>query len=294
MDTPKNPHLAFGRFTWPGAYLQHLRDELPDTVREIGTRIRDNVIHRTTLDAGNTGANADLRFGDMRTVPWYRQAEDDVFPTAAAMWAELERRSGTLLPEARAAEDKLVVTCRHVAILLASALKAKGIPCRVRSGFAGYFPGTPEGRSDDHWINEYRDAASGRWIAVDADGCRNDLAFDPFDLPTGAFEYAADAWLGAREGSIPELRFRNAGGFEGLRVIAWELFYDFHCLHGEEIPYLHMPALIHERFERLTEVELAELDALARRMRDPDGNAQALRETWETRRDYRILKGALL
>ena len=32
-----------------------------------------------------------------------------------------------------------MVACRFVAILMSSILKAKGVPVRIRSGFAGYF-----------------------------------------------------------------------------------------------------------------------------------------------------------
>ena len=44
----------------------------------------------------------------------------------------------------RRVEDKLVLTCRFVAVLVASIYKAKGVPCRCRAGYAPYIqPGSP-------------------------------------------------------------------------------------------------------------------------------------------------------
>jgi hypothetical protein len=73
-------------------YQEKLKNDLPDDIREIGLLVRRNFIHRTTLAVGNVGTNADLKFGDMTKVPWWRQPEDDILVTAAAMLAELYRR----------------------------------------------------------------------------------------------------------------------------------------------------------------------------------------------------------
>ena len=140
-------YRQFSLFTNPGLYKDSLAKELPDDVLEIGKLVKMNTIHRMMLAMGNTGANADLKFGDMSKVPWWRQPEDDNLPTAAAMLAELYRRDARGLTFERRVEDRIVVTCRFVSILMASILKSKGIPTRVRSGNAPYFdlllrPGT--------------------------------------------------------------------------------------------------------------------------------------------------------
>lgn len=101
--------------------------------------VRKQIIHRVTLKNGNTGSNEGLKYGDMTKVPWYRQPEDDILVTVAAMLAELYRRDERGFVIDRAEEDKLVLTCRFIAILMASILKSKNIPARVRSGFTPYF-----------------------------------------------------------------------------------------------------------------------------------------------------------
>jgi transglutaminase-like putative cysteine protease len=85
------------------------------------------------------------------------------------MLAELYRRDKKGFHHKRAESDKIILTCRYVSVLVASILKTKGIPCRVRSGFAPYFNLYGE-RAADHWINEYWNAKKERWVAIDVDG----------------------------------------------------------------------------------------------------------------------------
>ena len=99
-----------------------------------------------TKNANNTVAfkdkeirnKKDCFWGDMTKVPVTRlEYEDDIFPTAQSVIAELLRKNPNYTTK-REAKDKVHVTCRSQAILLASILKAKGIPARARSGFAEY------------------------------------------------------------------------------------------------------------------------------------------------------------
>ncbi len=293
-----NHYLEFSQYTNPGLYKELLRKSLPDDVKEIGLLVRKQLIHRMTLKNGNAGSNLDLRYGDVAKIPWYRQPEDDIFITAVAMLAELYRRDQRGLVLDRKAEDKLVLTCRFTSILMASLLKIKGIPARVRSGFVPYFnvEGLPEGKSDDHWINQYWNEKEQRWITIDVDGSLEGyLKFDPYDIPDGTFDFAPDAWLFVRSGKLPGEHFWNAGGNGGLIAIAWELFYDFHCLMNDEIIYMHTPEITNfGKFEHLSENQLVEIDNLARLMQNPDLNFNELQEIWESKKEFRLLKGALL
>jgi hypothetical protein len=251
-----------------------------------------------TLKNGNTGSNRDLRYGDMTKVSWYRQPEDDVFVTAAAMLAELCRRDPRGLVMDRAEGDELVLTCRATSILVASLLKTKGIPARVRSGFAPYLSveGFPSGKSDDHWVNQYWNKLESRWVTIDVDGSLEDnLKFDPYDIPDGFFDFSPDVWLAARDGRVDDQHFWNSGGHSGLITVAWELFYDFHCLMNDELIYLHTPEMVQlGKFERLTESQLSAIDDLARLMQEPEDNFDELQAVWNSKREYRLVKGGLI
>lgn len=293
-----NHYLQFSQYTYPGLYKEILQKSLSDDVKEIGLLVRKQIVHRMTLKNGNTGSNKDLRYGDMTKIPWYRQPEDDVFITTSSMLAELFRRDSRGLVLDRTSENKLILTCRFTTILMASLLKIKDIPARVRSGFAPYFnvEGLPGGKSDDHWINQYWNEKESRWVTIDVDGSiEGYLKFDPYDIPSGIFDFSADAWLSARSGKIDEQHFYNAGGTGGLIAIAWELFYDFHCLMNDEVIYMHTPEITHlGKFDKLSEQQLQEIDNLAKLMQNPDENFEQLCNIWETKKEFRLLKGALL
>lgn len=290
-------YLVFSTYTYPGLYQDLLVHDLPDDVRELGLLVRQNIIHRTTLAEGNSGSNADLRFGDMIRVPWWRQPEDDILVTAAAMFAELYRRDQRGLVHDRKPEDKLVLTCRFVHVMVVSILRSKGIPARVRSGNAPYFDmGELSKVSADHWIAQYWYAKESRWVTIDVDGSLSlDANFDPYDMPEGVFDFPADAWLAVRAGKDNPERFWNALPIRGTIVILWSLFYDFHCLMNNECIYPHHPhCALPDVFETLTETELAQIDHLARLMQEPDKNFDELKHIWETNKEFRLLEGGLL
>jgi hypothetical protein len=219
----------------------------------------------------------------MKKVPWHRQAEDDKFPTASAMLTELYRRDPRGIVSDRKEEDKLILTCRYIAILMASILKSKGIPTRVRSGNASYFGNGNV--SDDHWINQYWNGQ--RWVTIDVDGSWSVDSFNPYDIPDGKFDFPANAWLDIRNKKVNANKFHNAAPASGAIVVIWSLWYDFHCLMNDEIPYLHKP-----RDESLK--DLKKIDYLANLMKSPDENFDKLLHIWKTDKDLRLLTGALL
>jgi hypothetical protein len=299
MDNKVLEHyLEFSMYTNPGLYKDTLRENLPNDVRKIGELVRRNLIHRTTLAAGNVGTNADKRFGDMNKVPWYRQPEDDILVTASAMIAELYRRDGRGFIKDRKEKDKLILTCRFVSILMASILKSKGIPSRVRSGNAPYFemPNKLKAVSADHWINQYWSREDNRWITIDVDGSWSlNQKFDPYDIPDGKFDFPAEAWLNIRQGKEDPQRFWNAKPERGKIVVIWSLFYDFHSLMNNEINYMQGPTPTrYDVFPNLTGKQLKEIDHLASLMQKPDKNFAELEKIWETKKEFRLLKGGLL
>ena len=180
---------------------------------------------------------------------------------------------------------------------MASILKSKGIPCRVRAGHAPYFNMGSLGEvSADHWINQYWNSKEERWVAIDVDGSwsLND-DFDPYNIPERKFDYPADAWLNIRTKKDDPNRFWNAKPERGLIVVAWSIFYDFHCLMNSEITYIHVPEIAtYEKFGKLSEKELKEIDNLALLMQNPEKNFDKLQQLWNTSKQFRLLKGGLL
>lgn len=288
-------YLQTGTYTYAGAYGDYFRS-LPGNVAELGRLVCSQVIHRVTLYEGNTNANAKLQYGDMTKFPWYRmRCEDDILMTAAAMTAELFRLDGRGFVPDRKTENKIVVTCRYVSVLMSAILKAKNIPCRSRAGFAPYFQ---PGKSMDHWINQYWNAKEARWVTIDADGFydENGMNLGQYDIADGKFDYAAGAWLDVRSGRVDGAKFVYADGLGtcSLKAIIRALFYDFHALMNDEISYQFQPCYIDNKFERLTEQDFKELDELAGLMLKPDENFEELVHVWETKKKYRIMNSPLV
>lgn len=288
-------YLQTGAYTYAGAYKDYFRS-LPEDISELGHLICSQVIHRVTLREGNTNANDKMQYGDMTRFPWYRmRCEDDIFMTAAAMTAELFRLDERGFTQERKTEDKIVVTCRYVSVLMSAILKAKGIPCRSRAGFAPYFQ---PGVSMDHWINQYYCKKDNRWVTIDADGFYDENGMDlgQYDIPDSKFDYAGEAWLSIREGRKSGERFLYADGLGtcSLKAVIRALFYDFHALMNDEISYLFQPCYIDDKFEGLTEEDFTQLDELAYLLTDPDANFGKLAEIWETKKKFRIMNSPLV
>jgi hypothetical protein len=285
-------YLETSVYTYSGNYETYFKS-LPDTIHELGKLICSQIIHRITLREGNINLNDSLLYGDMTRFPWYRmRCEDDILLTAVSMTAELFRLDNRGFTFERQVEKKIVVTCRYVSVLITAILKAKGIPCRSRSGFAPYFK---DGLSLDHWINQYWNERQSRWVTFDADffgGSR--LGFDQYDIPLDKFDWAADTWLQIRRKKVNGNNYVYAGGEKSLKAAIRAVFYDFHALMNNEISYEFQPSYIAEKFDKLTELDFKEIDSLAGLMVNPDSNFDVLYEIWNTNKKYRILNSPLV
>lgn len=276
-------------------FYKDFAKQLTDDIDELCILQRMQIIHPVAFDNPDIRKQENCFWGNMTKVPITRlDYEDDLFPTAISMISELLRKDKRYYKE-RKAEDKIHVTCRGEAILLASILKAKGYSARVRSGFAPYIK--YDGISYDHWITEYYDKNKERWILVDADEhCPDhEMGFDLNDIPRDKFIFGAEAYLGMRNGKYKteEIYYASDPATLGLKAALRGLFYDFHSLMNDEIIFLHLPRYIQEKNFELTEKEYIELDSLATLLLNPNENFDKLLDLWNSETKYRVMSGAL-
>lgn len=281
-------------YTDLGLYKDYMNN-LTDNIDELCILQRMQIIHPFAYSNPDIRKEAKCFWGDMTKVPITRlDYEDDLFPTALSMLSELLRKDNNYSNE-RKAENKIHVTCRGQAILLAATLKAKGYSARVRSGFAPYIK--YDGVNYDHWITEYYNETKNRWILVDADEhCPDhEMGFDLNDIPRDKFVFGAEAYLGMRKHRFKdeEIYYSSDPATLGLKASLRGLFYDFHSLMNDEIIFLHLPKYIQDRGLELNEEEYKELDELANLMLNPDLNFDKLLEIWNTKEKFRIMSGAL-
>ena len=281
-------------YTDLGLYKNFMKN-LPDDINELCILQRKQIIHPVVFDIPNIRKQSNCFWGDMTKVPITRlDYEDDLFPTAISMISELLRKDKTYSVN-RKAEDKIHVTCRGEAILLAATLKAKGYSARVRSGFAPYIK--YDGVSYDHWITEYYDEIKQRWVLVDADEhCPDhEIGFDLNDIPRNKFIFGAEAYLGMRTGKYKteEIYYASDPATLGLKASIRGLFYDFHSLMNDEIIFLHLPKYIQDKNFELSEEEYIELDNLSKLLLEPDKNFDKILDIWNNKSKFRIMSGAL-
>ena len=267
---------------------------LPDDMEELTDLILSQTIHRTELrrsrkEQSEMGKSLDHISEEY---PWWKYiSHDDILLTAPAITSELFRQDKRGFTKNREIRHKVVITCRYVAVLLASILKAKDIPCRVRSGFASYF--SNNGKYFDHWIIEYYSKKEHRWITCDPDP---DSGKDHTDMPHKNFSWIAEVWLNVRSGKDDINKYIHGSSFQGLNMLAYSLFFDFHALMGDEISYLFMPSYIDDdnEFFNLTKEDLKDLDDLATLMLEPNKNFDELRYLFYNDKKFRILNTPLI
>jgi hypothetical protein len=182
------------------------------------------------------------------------------------------------LAEPRSPAHRLAGSCRHFTLVTVAALRAHGIPARARCGFARYF--TP-GRHGDHWVAEYWNAATSRWVLADAQLSPElrqawGIAFDPEDVPRDEFAVAGDAWLRCREGKLDPSRCGLEGdGQSGWWWVAGNLVRDVAALSKMELLPWDVWGCMPEPDGPITDALAEEFDQLAAITSDPDNAAES-------------------
>jgi len=194
-------HLEPGEFAFyttqsavsdPGALARYY-EALPDDPGELALVVRRLMIHRLEGEP----------FG-------FEIAEGRMHDDAEVRYADeilklIVERVDAPLTTPRGYADRFVGICRDFALLLCSFLRAKGIPARIRSGFADYFG--DDGFHFDHVVTEYWDAGRG-WLLADPEVTEGHVVeFDPMDVPRERFLVAGKAWQLIRAGKAEAKTF---------------------------------------------------------------------------------------
>jgi excinuclease ABC subunit A len=166
--------------TNPGRYAG-LYEALPETIAELCQVVQGLLMHE--FHTNHYGVN----------LPEQRKKESRLREVENILQRAMELAEKPLI-EPRRPEDRVISNCRDYAVLMCSFLRGKGIPARVRVGYATYFdPYLHQG----HWICEYWDQENGKWVQVDAqlDDIQKryyEVDFDTLNVPAGKFLYAGE------------------------------------------------------------------------------------------------------
>jgi hypothetical protein len=174
---------------------------------------------------------------------------------------------------ARPPAQRLAGCCRHFTLVTVAALRAHGIPARARCGFARYF--TP-GLHGDHWVCEYWNAATARWVLADAqlspELCRDlSITFNPAVVPRDEFIVAGDAWIRCREGDLDPSRCGLEGdGQSGWWWVAGNLVRDVAALSKMEMLPWDVWGAMPKPGDSISDAIAEDFDRLATVTADPD------------------------
>jgi hypothetical protein len=212
-----------GVFTGLGAFAAQI-DQLAGDVASLARTVQGLLIHEGLAQAYGV------------TLP-SRRIEEKQLHGAVAMLERAASLDDRPIDRARAPEDRVVGVCRHFATLFVACLRRRGVPARVRCGFATYFA---PGEHVDHWVGEYWNAGEERWVLVDAqvDDLQREMfkiELNTLDVPRDRFLVAGDAWRMCRNGADP-MTFGVAGTeMWGLVEVYGDVFQDLAALQNIEL-----------------------------------------------------------
>jgi hypothetical protein len=215
-------YKQYSSFTDPGEYA-YLYKNLPDSLPELSSLIRSQFIH----------PYAELpQYRDQ--IPEERWNEMEKYPTAKSILAGLLSYDSRGFVKDRKPQDKLVLGCREYAIILASVLKYRGIPVRVRCGHATYLE---PGFHVSHTVCEVWNKKDKRWMLVDPSTGMIDFNRDKFD-------FSNEAWLKMQKGEIDPNLYMAPPNTSGLVSIVGKISPDLLSILGTEFTiYQYAPIL---------------------------------------------------
>jgi hypothetical protein len=186
--TPQDYYRTQSTLSDPGAY-GYLFDALPNDLDSLCYAVRNVYVHymsnRLDLD----------------------QQSDVDTRTMENILATIIGRNSTSLMVERPLHERFIGCCRDASLLLCAILRHKGIPARLRVGFAPYINLGVKDFAVDHVITEVWDAALNRWKFVDAEQDAyliefNRVDFDVHDIPPYQFIVGGAAWTQMRSGAV--------------------------------------------------------------------------------------------
>jgi formylglycine-generating enzyme required for sulfatase activity len=265
-------YKQYSSFTDPGEYA-YLYKNLPDSLPELCSLIRSQFIH----------PYAELpQYRDL--IPKERWNEMEKYPTAKSILAGLLSYDSRGFVKDRKPQDKLVLGCREYAIILASVLKYRGIPVRIRCGHATYLE---PGFHVSHTVCEVWNKKDKRWMLVDPSTGMIDFNRDKFD-------FSNEAWLKMQKGEINPNLYIAPPNTSGLVSIVGKISPDLLSILGTEFTiYQYAPILecTLNNQNKLSTEQIEILNKISELMQSLDAdNLTKLRDIYNSTPEIQITK----
>ena len=235
-------YRQYSSFTDPGEY-KYLYKNLPDSLPELCRLIKSQFIH----------PYSELpKYRDQ--IPKERWNESLKYPTVKSILKGLLSYDSRGIVKDRKVEDRLVLGCREYAILLASILKYRGIPARVRNGHATYLI---PGFHTSHTICEVWNENDKRWMLVDPGTGMIDFCREKFD-------FSNDLWLKMQKGEIDPNLYGLPGNYTGLVSIVGKICPDLASILGTEYTIYQYAPILDYAFKNNNQLPAEQIEILNR------------------------------
>lgn len=234
-------YRQYSTFTDPGEYA-YLYKNLPDSLPDLCRIIKSQYINPY-----------ELRMYEGQ-IPMERVNEIMKYPTVQSALEGLLSYDSSGLVQDRKPEDRLVLICRDNAILLASILKYRGIPARVRYGFAPYL--MPDFHAS-HVICEVWNENEKRWMLVDPSTNMVDFSRDQFD-------FSNDVWQKMQKKEIDPNGYGVPGRHIGLIPMTMIVCGDLASILGTEYANFQFPSILSYAMQNNNQLTAEHIETLNR------------------------------
>jgi formylglycine-generating enzyme required for sulfatase activity len=233
-------YKQYSEFTNPGEYA-NLYKNLPDSLPELCSLIKSQFIHPYE------------ELPEYREqIPKERWDETLKYPTVKSILKGLLSYDSRGLVKDRKPENRLVLACRENAILLASILKYRGIPARVRGGYATYL--NPDFHTN-HAICEVWNKNDKRWMLVDP-------STGMVDFSRNKFDFGNDAWLKIQKKEIDPNLFGMPGQHTGILSVIAVVCTDLSFILGTEYTIYQYAPILDYAFKNNNQLPTEQIEIL--------------------------------
>jgi len=264
-------YRQYSQYSDPGEYA-YLYENLPDSLAELCNLIRTQFIH----------PYAELpKYREQ--IPKERWNESFMYPSVKSILEGLLTYDTSGIVINRKPEARLVLGCNQNAILLASILKYRGIPARVRFGHATYI--MPEFHLS-HTICEVWNEDDKRWMLVDP-------SMDLIDFSPEKFDFSNDLWLKMQNGEIDPNLFGIPRRYTGLVSIVGKVCTDLASVLGTEYPINQYAPILGDILQnnQLSPKQIETLNKICELMKSLDAeNLMKLQEIYTNTPQIQITK----
>jgi hypothetical protein len=234
-------YRQYSEYTDPGEYA-YLYEGLPDSPQELCRLIKSQYINPNELPMYEGQISKERSIDMMK------------YPTVKLALEGLLSYDSSGLVQNRQPENRLVLICRDNSILFASILKYRGIPARVRYGFASYLM---PGFHASHVICEVWSEDKNRWMLVDPSTNMVNFSRDQFD-------FGNDVWLKLQEKEIDANLYGVPDRYIGLVPITMVVCTDAASILGTEYPTYKYPPILDYVFQNNNQLTVEHIETLNR------------------------------